>query len=377
MKVLLLGGSGIISSEICSLALNRGIEVTMINRGQRKEKIDTRAKLIISDLKNDDIETITNKLDSDGYDVIVDFISYYRSQLSKMLAVANGRCQQYIFFSSATAYLPKEDNSPYVETDLIGNTGWQYAAEKAECEKLLKEQAKAIGVHYTIIRPYITYGDTRIPYQVAPLSYYTVINRIRNGKPIPIFGSNIQCTLTASSDFAVGAVGLFLNPKAYDEAYHIVGDSVTTWDEVISSIGQIIGIEPHVIKFGLDSLAEGNRKLGFDVNEILFDKGRSMIFDNSKIKQHVPDFCRFVGFYDGIKNSIDHFEEMPVLQRVDYAWDARVDRFIERFATGVDQKSISLDSYKNKMSSTDIGIYKSNRTDLRYFVEKVKKKMIK
>lgn len=377
MKVLLLGGSGIISSEICSLALDKGIEVTIVNRGRRKDKIDPRSKLIICDLKNDDINSIKEKLDSDGYDVIVDFISYYRNQLAKMLSLAYGRCQQYIFFSSATVYLPKNENSPYVESDLIGNTGWQYAAEKAECEKLLQDQATAKNIQYTIIRPYITYGNTRIPYQVAPLSYYTVINRIRNEKPIPIFGNDVKCTLTASSDFAVGAVGLFLNPKAFNESYHIVGDSVTTWNEVIYYIGQIIGIEPIVVKFGLDSLAEGSRKLGFDTDEILFDKGRDMVFDNSKIKLHVPAFCKFVGCYDGIKDSIEHFEETVSLQKVDYAWDARIDRFIERYAIGVDKKSITIDSYKNEMSSIDIGNYRHNRSDLGYFIGKVKKKLIK
>lgn len=36
MKILMIGGTGIISSEICSLSIERGHDVTIVNRGKEK-----------------------------------------------------------------------------------------------------------------------------------------------------------------------------------------------------------------------------------------------------------------------------------------------------------------------------------------------------
>lgn len=50
-----------------------------------------------------------------------------------------------------------------------------------------------------------------------------------NGKPVLISGKDTKCTVTNSKEFAIAAVGLFMNPKAYGEAFHITAGSETTW----------------------------------------------------------------------------------------------------------------------------------------------------
>ena len=375
MKILLMGGSGIISSEICTLAIKRGYEVSIINRGLRKNKINDNAKLIVADLKRDLAEDICQKLET--YDIIIDFISYDRNQLKRSIKIANGRCKQFIFVSSATAYLDLINNRPFDEECEVGNTGWAYAAEKAACEEMLRKGC-ATGMYsfdYTIIRPYVTYNETRIPYQVCPLLYYTLINRIKLGKPIPIFGDEVRCTLTTASDFAVGVVGLFMNQKAINEIFHITGDCIVTWEEVARIIGCKLGKEVFLVHFPISVLDKGSRKLGFDSDEIRYDKGRDMIFDNSKIKSVVPEFLGTTVFADAIDNSIQYFEIHKEAAVVDYSWDARIDRLIEANSPNVNKKSISINAYGDTARKEELRIYRKNRNDFLYYTSKIVKKI--
>ena len=96
-----------------------------------------------------------------------------------MLDVVSNKCKQYIFISSATVYKEK-NNHHYIESDEIGNDKWDYCLEKSECEWYLKNHRETLGCQYSIIRPYVTYGKTRFPFQIAPIEYYTIINRIMN-----------------------------------------------------------------------------------------------------------------------------------------------------------------------------------------------------
>lgn len=376
-KVLLLGGSGILSSEICSLALKRGYSVAMINRGNRKKQINPDASLIIGDLKNEAISDLRNKLNKNQFDVVIDFVTYDVNQLIRSLELIKDICKHYIFVSSATVYLDRKDNMPFTEESPIGNTGWQYAYNKAKCEQYLQDNKKSLNFDITIIRPYITYGNTRIPYQVIPMSYYTLVNRILLNKPIPLFGDMIKCTLTTASEFAVGAVGLFLNPIAYGEAVHITADTAITWNEVIEELGCRLNHSVKIVNVPMNSLNIGSKKMGFDVDEIRYDKGRNMLFSNQKIKELVPEFEGRVKFADGIKASLDYYAKNNDAREIDYAWDARIDRLLSHYCDSFDIKFLNLKSYGDGISYNDKMKYILNRYNLFYYIKKAINKFLK
>lgn len=379
MKILLLGGSGILSSEICHLALDKGYDVSMINRGKRKENIDFRATIIIADLKNDEIEKIRDKMFGEVYDVVVDFVSYNVEQLKRTTEFIKGKCKQFIFISSATAYINKRDNTPYKETDLVGDTGWSYAYDKVKCEKYLAENKTQLEFEYTIIRPYVTFGKTRIPYQVIPLEYFTIINRIMSKKPILFFGKDVCCTLTTSKMFAVGVVGLFLNEHAYNEAVHITGSRVFVWKKIIELLAEQLNEKPDLVELPIKTLYKGARMLGFDVNEILYDKSRNMLFDNKKIKELVPDFDDNIDIESALKESLNYFLNNKENQKINYAWDARIDALLSKHLPNIPTRQLSLNGYKNSLSQKERMEYISNRYDILYFflkiIERISKKL--
>lgn len=339
-KILLLGGSGIISSKVCEKAIENQYEVTIMNRGRRKAFCNKNAKLIISDLRKESKEELAEKVQDMKFDVVIDFISYKDYELKKYIDVFSKLCKQYIFISSATIYRDMGQTHIYTENDPIDNDLWSYCVEKAKCEQLLAQLAKQRGFEYTIIRSYVTYGITRLPYQIAPLKYYTIIDRILNHQPIPICGADTQCTVTSADDFAVGVVGLILNKNAYNEAFHITSEHTTSWKHIIELTAEKLNRNVQFIDFQKSFLKKYCNK-GIDTDEILADKSRNMIFDNSKIKKAVPQFTGETTIDEMLDAILDYYKQ-PEHCEVDYFWNGCVDRYIKKY-----DRTFSLSTIRN------------------------------
>lgn len=328
-SILLIGGSGIISSEVCNLAIQKGYNVTILNRGRRKSKINPQARLIVSDIKKETVEDIKAKLKNEMFDIVVDFVSYDLTQLKKMLTIVN--CYQYIFTSTATVYSPKDTNERYNETDEKENSVWDYCVKKRECEKYLEaEYAGKQDFHYTIVRPYVTYNETRFPFQIAPLEYYTIIYRILNNLPIVICGSDTYCTVTTSKEYAVGLVGLFFNKKAYNQDFHITTDNITTWKHIVEITAEKLNKKINLIDIPKEFLVN-YKNSEIAIAEIIGDKGRNMSFNNKKIKEAVSEFKAESDFDSNIDDILNYFKQ-STNKNVNYLWCGSLDRLIYKYS---------------------------------------------
>lgn len=372
MNVLIFGGSGIISSEITSLLIKKGHEVTIINRGNRKGFINTKATLIISDLRKDPVEQIKKKL-KNSYDAIIDVVSYSEKDLKKNMEIAKGICNQYIFFSTAVVYRTKTGR--YNEDDEIGNEAWLYSIDKVKCEKLLEKESKGYGFVWTIIRPYITYGESRIPLQFGPLEYYTIINRAKHGKPIPVYDQEIKCTFTYSKDFAIGLVGLINNSSAFNQAFHITGQYETTWAKSLDSIMKAFQVEYSTVSINRNTFQNTRLMRGLDASEVLGDKSRDMLFNNDKIKKAVPSFLGNTSF-ESVLPEIAEFYRDKTHQKINYAWDARVDCMLSRIK-GLTKKQLRSLRFAPGYDATkkDKWTYFWNRYELTFFFLRISKKI--
>lgn len=324
-KILVYGGSGIISTEIVKLAINSGNSVTVVNRGKHPHFFSDDVKCITADLRNEALESLREKI-TENYDTVIDLISYKPTELEKLMQLSKSKCSQYIFFSSATVYSPKIGR--YIESDQIGDSTWSYATNKALCEKQLAENASDFGFSYTIIRPYITYGETRIPFQFAPLEYYTIINRMKCGKCIPVFENSVKCTMTTAADFAVGAVGLIQNTDGYGKAFHITGNYEITWNDALKIEAKAFGEQCSMIPIPLSVFQNLKLSGGLNTDEVIGDKSRKMLFDNSKICKAVPSFQGTTKLEDMMPKIVEYYNRFPVARKINYAWDGRADRML-------------------------------------------------
>lgn len=347
MRVLLIGGTGTLSTSICNSCLKKGYDVTIVNRGNNNNNVSDKVEIIIGDIRN--VDKINELLKDRYFDVVIDFISFTLEQLKTTLQIFNNRCEQFIFISSATAYTKTSER--ITEDFKLENNAWDYASNKIECENFLKENFEHTKQKYTIIRPYVTYDEKRIPFAIIPYKQWTLANRIIIGKPILLWdGGKAKCTLTTVSEFANGVVGLFLNEKAYNEAFHITSDNYLTWSEALNDMGKALNKSVTIAAIPSKYIAEQKPEL----KGVLFgDKGLDRIFDNTKIKSAVKDFKADTLFKNGIKKTFEYYDENSELKQIDYAWDAEIDSLIEKYyqkygyPKGFDRKILTSKPYKN------------------------------
>ena len=209
MKVLFIGGTGLISSACTQLACQRGIDLYLLNRGKTtKTPVPPQAKILNADIKKKD--EVVSALGDHSFDAVVNWIAFTPDQIEQDIEVFAGRTGQYIFISSASAYQKPVGYYKLTEATPLANPYWQYSRNKIACEERCMQEYREKGFPITIVRPSLTYGPTLIPLAVNSWNKsYTVIDRIAKGKPIIIPGDGTSLwTCTFNADFAKGFVPL-------------------------------------------------------------------------------------------------------------------------------------------------------------------------
>jgi nucleoside-diphosphate-sugar epimerase len=333
LRVLFIGGTGIISSACSQLAVDRGIELYLLNRGETsKRPVPKGAKVLKANIR--DIESVEKALDGRRFDVVVDWIAFTPEHIETDLEVFTDRTDQYIFISSASAYHTPPPALPVTESTSLYNPVWQYSRDKIACEERLLLAMREEGFPMTIVRPSHTYDCTLFPMH----EQYTAVHRIRQGKKIIVHGDGTSLwTLTHHRDFAKGFVGLLGNPHAIGEAFHITTDEILTWNHIVQLIAKAAGTEADIVHVPSEFIAAFDPEWG---ESLLGDKAHSMVFDNSKIKRTVPDFKATIPFARGAEEIINWFDEDPDRRVVDAEMNLLIDRIIQQYESAWPKKRL-------------------------------------
>ena len=323
LKVLIIGGTGNISSSVSRLAVEKGCSLTILNRGNR-EKIEG-AEHLPADVTDE--KSIRKAIAGRSWDVVADFIAFNADDAAKDISVFSGRTGQFMFISSASCYAKPVTSYPITESVPLNNPYSDYAKNKIAAERTFMRAFEENGFPVTIVRPSHTYA-TRFPFPVGNGGEYTIVDRIRRGIPIisPGDGTSLW-TVTHSDDFAKGFTGLFALTKAIGNAYHITSDEVLTWDMIFQEVGKAVGMEPEIIHAPSDVIAKEDPSA---VAGLIGDKQWSLIFDNSKIKNAVPGYVATISFSIGIRKTISWFEEKSERMIINPATNAVIDGVIKR-----------------------------------------------
>jgi nucleoside-diphosphate-sugar epimerase len=319
MKVLFIGGTGIISSAVSKLAVERGIELYHFNRGKSHRKIEG-VKNITGNIRN--VAETKEILKNYSFDVVVNWITFTPEQVQADIEMFRRITRQYIFISSASAYEKPISKLPITEETPLINPFWQYSRDKAECERILLEAYRNENFPVTIVRPSHTYDNTLIPNDWG----YTILDRMIKGKKTLIHGDGTSLwVLTHNTDFAVGFIGLLGKKEAIGEAFHITSDELLTWNQIYKMMAEELGVELYAVHIPSDFIAKYAPDHGAG---LLGDKAHSVIFDNSKIKKLVPEFQCKIPFSEGVKEIIAWYKNNPDWQVVNQEIDKKIDEII-------------------------------------------------
>jgi nucleoside-diphosphate-sugar epimerase len=331
MKVLFVGGTGLISSACTRLAVERGVELFLLNRGSHPDRA-LGATLIVADLRDE--AAVQQALAGYRFDAVVDWVAFTPDDIERDLRLYSDRTDQFVFISSASAYRKPLGDWLLREDSPLANPFWDYARNKIACEERLMRAFREDGFPVTIVRPSLTYGDTQVPLAVNSWERpFTAIARMRQGKPVIVPGDGTSLwTITHNSDFAKGFVGLLGRRQAVGQAFNIMSDEVLTWDEIYRQVAAAAGVEARIVHIASDFIAACLPEMR---GTLLGDKAVSAVFDTTKIKRFVPDFQATTPFAEGIRRTVAWFDADPARQQVDAGMDARWDRLVAAYDLGL------------------------------------------
>src|ERR1035438_3572690 len=331
MRVLFIGGTGIISTACSRLAVERGIDLTLLTRGHRTSAVPSGAKTLTVDMN--DSESAARALASQNFDVVVDWIAFTPADIERDLKLFRGRTKQFIFISSASAYQKPVTHYLITESTPLANPFWDYSRNKMACEDRLMQAYREEGFPFTVVRPSLTYGETQITLAVNSWAKsYTAVDRMRRGKKVIVPGDGSSLwVITHNTDFAKGLVGLMGHTQAIGHAFHITTDEVMCWDQFYGIVGAAAGVEPQLVHIPSDFIGAC---LPDKLGGLIGDKAVSVVFDNSKIKRFVPGYCATVPFEDGIRRTLAWFDADPARRQIDAEANARWDKLIAAYEQG-------------------------------------------
>ncbi len=323
MKVLFIGGTGIISSACTALAVEHGLALYLLNRGRSDRPLPAGVHLLRGDIR--DPASARAALGSLQFDVVVNWVAFSPDHVETDLALFRGRTGQYVFISSASAYQTPPASLPITESTPLANPYWAYSRAKIACEERLIRAYREEGFPATIVRPSHTYDRTLLPFRGG----YTVVDRLRRGQPIIVHGDGTSLwVLTHHRDFARGFIGLLGQDRAIGDVFHITADEWLSWNQIAAILARAAGATPRIVHIPSDFIAAFDPDWGAS---LLGDKAHSMIFDNGKIRRLVPDFAATIPFARGAEEIIAWYDADPARRRVDETLNATMDRIISAY----------------------------------------------
>jgi nucleoside-diphosphate-sugar epimerase len=327
LRVLFLGGTGIISSACSWLAAERGIDLFVLNRGRSTDRPLPAAATVLRGDARDPV-SVRDALGGREFDAVVDWVAYTPGDVRADIDAFRGRTGQFVFISSASAYQTPPSRVPVVESTPLRNPFWQYSRDKIACEELLRAAYREEGFPATIVRPSHTYDQTEVPLHGG----WTAVARMRQGKPVIVHGDGTSLwTLTHHADFAQGFVPLLGHSRTLGESFHITSDDVLTWDQITHALAAAAGVTADIVHVPSDVIAAADPDWGAG---LLGDKTHSMVFDNAKLRSVVPGYQAVIPFEQGAREIVAWHDADPSRQRIDAGVDALSDKLAQAWRPG-------------------------------------------
>jgi nucleoside-diphosphate-sugar epimerase len=325
MKVLIIGGTGLISTSITGELVSRGHEVTHYNRGKSAVRYRGTVNNIIGD-RNDFTSFERQMTEAGTFDCVIDMIGFTPPQAESAVRTFKGRTGQFIFCSTVDVYqkpanrYPIFENEPRVLRD-------DYGGNKTRCENIFLDAHQRGDLNVTIIRPAMTYGEGG---SVVELTGWGTkyIDRMRKSKPIIVHGDGSSlwgaCHIDDAARAFAGAIG---NPATSGKAYHITGEEWLTWDQYYQGLARAAGApEPRFVHIPTDLLALIEPK---KMNVVVTNFQGNNIFDNTAAHTDLG-FKYTIPWVDGARrtiawldahNKIQNSDDDPFDDRVIAAWE--------------------------------------------------------
>jgi len=304
MKILIIGGTGLISTAISRQLLEAGHDLTLYNRGETKPRLPEGYRTIIGDRK--DFAAFEAQMAEAGeFDCVIDMVCFEPKQAESDIRAFKGRIGQLIFCSTVDVYTKPPKTFPVTESHERHALS-DYGRDKAKCEDLFMAAHQDGHFPVTILRPASTYGEGgNIIHTFGWDTYF--LDRIREGQPIIVHGDGealwVSCHI---EDVARGFVNAIGNEQAFGKAYHLTGEEWQTWNQYHDRLAEAIGApKPALVHIPTDVLVRISPEHTM-ITYLNFQY--TNIFDNSAAKSDLG-FEYTIDWKTGAKRTYDWLVE--------------------------------------------------------------------
>lgn len=342
MRLLIIGGTGNISTPITKQLQGKGHEITLFNNDQmRPEWLLPEVRVISGNRK--DLPLFESQIFINGnYDCVIDMICFDPEDAVKDVVMFRYRTEQFIFCSTVDVYPKNPVCYPVNEEMEIGALeSFQYAWKKVECEKILWGSHRRGDFKLTVLRPAATYNESWSPgvHSFGGQTYH--LDRISKGKPIIMHGDGTSIWVASYRDDTAGAfVGAAGNKATFGKAYNVTGDEWMTQNQMWRTIARVMKApDPDFVYIPTLLLAKLAPAEAEWCRENFMHNN---IFDNSRAKRDLG-FKYTVSYAEGVRrciayldkhNLIENCENYPFYDRIVNEWRIIEDGLLLKFITG-------------------------------------------
>jgi nucleoside-diphosphate-sugar epimerase len=239
---------------------------------------------------------------------VIDMICFNEADARSTVSAFGDSVDQIVICSSIAAYQRPYNSIPVVESEetLYEDPSFAYAYHKAEMERYLEGIVRTRQLPITIIRPSLTYGEGAENVGVLRQNY-GIVNRIRKGKPLVMFGDgNGPWSFTFAPDLAKAFVGVLGHTQTLGQAYHACSEERTRWEDLYLAFGKAVGVEPQIVHMPSELFQAADPDF---FSHLVLEKSFIGLLDNSKIRSAVPEFTCDISLADGVRMPVEWFEQ--------------------------------------------------------------------
>jgi nucleoside-diphosphate-sugar epimerase len=334
MRVLIIGGTGNISTAITQQLIKDGADVTLYNRGLTGADIKGAYQVIKGD--RTDYPTFEKQMkDAQLFDCVIDMIGYDPDDVQSLIRTFSGRTKQVIFCSTVDVYTKPAVRYPIIESEeRKPSPTFPYAFKKAKCEGLLEDAADKGAFALTIIRPAHTYNDDRTPISFIGSGRH-LLKRIRQGKPIIMLGNGSSFWTSAHrDDVAPTFAAAVCNPHVYGNSYHVAAEEWLTWEQHYNTVAEVMQAPPIRMIYIPTSILGRMAPKAAEWSVVNFTYNN--IFDNSAAKRDLKYEYR-ITWREGVAKIVEYHDFIDAIDTCPD--DALYGKLVDRWEKLIQQVS--------------------------------------
>ena len=248
MRILVIGGTGFISTRLVDFLHEAGHEVTTLNRGQSTSRANGGIERLHAD--RHDESRISKLLSGRRFDVVYDMVAYTPEETGTMVRLLDGLVERFIHCSTVSVYMVSDrvqcpitedqDKLPLMPYDPQNPFGMDYGILKRQCEDVLWAAHEEGRFHVSMLRPPFVCGPNDPT--IRDLFW---IERIRDGGPLLVPGSGDFAFQNVFVDDVARAFAQLLDhPETVGRAYNVAADEIFTLNEYLGKLSRLLESTP-------------------------------------------------------------------------------------------------------------------------------------